>query len=310
MGVIWMSQLYGLIRMARPAIVHTATIWTHIFAGLTARMTGRLVVWHLQDIVGPTAGFGLYRWFLQLWAGYVPHQIICVSEAVAMQLGTAPRVCSKVIVLWNAIDTGQAIYSRPACVPPDDVRVPVVGTVARLTPWKGHEVVLRAAARLRERGVDFRWRIAGDESLGSPGYHDYLASLISALDLADRVSLVGWQDDMPAFYRSLDLLVHPPIEPEPFGLVLAEAIVAGLPVIATRGGGIDALVEAGVGILVPPGRPDALADAVSSVLSDLEDWQRRAGAARTVAVRAFDIGGYIGKLVDIYESLEGSVRNV
>jgi glycosyltransferase involved in cell wall biosynthesis len=98
----------------------------------------------------------------------------------------------------------------------------------------------------------------------------------------------GWIDDAATLMSHLDALVLPSYA-EPFGTVLAEAMAAGTPVVATAVGGLGEVVTDGVdGALVPPGRPDALARGVIAVLADRD----RLGAAAAVSARRFDAGAY------------------
>ncbi|MBK9713257.1 MAG: glycosyltransferase family 4 protein [Kouleothrix sp.] len=301
LGLIWMLQLARFFRRARPDVVQTVSMWAHAFAAPAARMAGCAVVWHFQGIVSPRAGFGLYRALVLAWARLVPDRIICISEVVADQFRDDPRVASKLCVLWNTVDivenhpAGQASAAAAA-------RPFTIGTAARLTPWKGQEIALRAARELKRRGVPFRWRFAGEEALGASGYRRHLLDLIRDWDLAPEVDLAGWVADMPAFYQSLDALAHVPTEPEPFGLVLAEALAAGLPVIATPGGA-DRVVEAGGGVLVPPGDAHALAAALAALHAQPAALAARRSQARRAAEQLFDTRRYAAQLAAIFEAL-------
>jgi glycosyltransferase involved in cell wall biosynthesis len=98
----------------------------------------------------------------------------------------------------------------------------------------------------------------------------------------------GWIDDAAGLMAHLDVLVLPSYA-EPFGTVLAEAMAAGTPVVATAVGGLGEVVTDGHdGALVPPGRPDALAAGVLRVLADRE----RLGTAAAVSARRFDADAY------------------
>jgi glycosyltransferase involved in cell wall biosynthesis len=178
----------------------------------------------------------------------------------------------------------------------------MIGTAARLTHWKGQEVALRAARELQRRGVAFRWMFAGDEALGAPGYRDHLLELIRAWDLGREVELLGWVGDMAGFYRTLDVLVHVPIEPEPYGLVLAEALASGLAVVATPGGA-DGIVAAAGGAIVPAGRPEAVAAALIELAERPNVLASKQAQARQVAEHVFDTRRYAEELAAIYESL-------
>jgi glycosyltransferase involved in cell wall biosynthesis len=302
-GSRWIMRLLEYFRRSEPAIIHTMSMWSHIFAGVAGRLAGFPVVWHFQDIVSPSSGFGMYKRFLVSWARWVPSRIICISQKVADQFEKPPAVRAKVRIVPNTIDTGKFTPAGEQESFKNDGHSFTIGTVARLTPWKGHEVALQAARILKRQPVQFQWLFAGAETLGSPGYRAYLLGLVCQWGLEENVRFVGWVEDMPSFYRSLDVLVHVPTEPEPFGLVPAEAMASGLPVLATSGGGTESMIEAGGGILIPPGQAESLADALMMLWKSPAEMTKRGHVARRFAERTFGIEGYIEQLIEIYRGL-------
>jgi glycosyltransferase involved in cell wall biosynthesis len=151
---------------------------------------------------------------------------------------------------------------------------PVVGYVGRIEPRKGVLDLVAAAPRLVAAGA--RVVIVGDDPYGSaPGY-------LAAVDASTAIERFAWVDGAAGLMGALDVLVLPS-HAEPFGTVLAEAMNAGTPVVATRVGGIPEVVEDGVtGRLVAPGDPGALAEAVLEVLARRDEM---GAAARRRATR-------------------------
>jgi len=166
----------------------------------------------------------------------------------------------------------------PHRVPPTPGGPVLLGYAGRLAAHKGLDVLLRAAA------TDSRihLRIAGGGPLA-----EGLAARVAGLGLTDRVRLVGGldQDRLPDFYRSLDVLAVPSLTTsgwvEQFGRVAVEAMACGIPVVASDSGALPDLV-AGVGLLVPPGDPAALATAVCRIVDEPGAWTaaREQGLAR------------------------------
>lgn len=305
LGLIWVLRLHAYLLRCGPAVIHTMSMWTHAFAALAARLAGRPVVWHMQDIVSPRSGFGLYRMVVRLWARYIPDHILCISHQVAEQFDGDARVQAKVSVLPNTIDISQFV---PAMHRQDEQKRTGLrlGTVARLTPWKGHEVVLQVARMLKQRDIPFLWRIAGEEALGNPGYGAYLRQLVDDWDLGSYVQFVGWTDDIPAFYQSIDVLVHLPITPEPFGLTLAEAMAAGLAIVASAGGGAEHMVRDAGGVLVPASDAVAATDVLASLWQAPGELASRGRLSRSYAERTFSVERYVGQLGALYASLQSS----
>lgn len=116
---------------------------------------------------------------------------------------------------------------------------------------------------------DARFLLVGDAIFGEKSFVDELKEMCRELGVAEKVVFTGFRDDVPGIMRSIDLLVHASTLPEPFGMVLIEAMAACRPVVATRAGGVQEIVDNGVtGILVPPRDEDAMARAIIEILSD------------------------------------------
>ena len=152
-------------------------------------------------------------------------------------------------------------------------------TVARLVRRKGLEDLLEAVAHLRELPVRLTIQGAGPDA-------DTLQRLAVRLGVADRVVFSGFRlrEHLPEVYRAADLFVLPS-HAESFGLAVLEAMACGLPVIVTAVGGMVEYVQPGVhGLLVPPGDPRALAEAIAHLERDPET-RRQMGARNAALVR-------------------------
>ncbi len=155
--------------------------------------------------------------------------------------------------------------------------------VASLIPRKGHEVLFRALAAI----ASSHWHLTCVGSVErDPPVVERLRAQLAASGLDGRVSFAG-EMNAPAldrFYDAADLFVLPTLY-EGYGMVVAEALARGLPVVATRTGAIGDLVHPGAGVVVPPGNADLLADALSRVMSDAAYRERLAAGAREVRTR-------------------------
>jgi len=123
----------------------------------------------------------------------------------------------------------------------------VLGVFSRITPWKGQDVVLRALVSVPSLVAVF----VGEEE--DAAYGNELRLLARELGVAERVRFLGFRKDVPQLMRVVDCVVHASIDPEPFGRVVVEGMLARRPVIATRTGGVPEIIEDGVsGILITP----------------------------------------------------------
>ncbi len=144
-----------------------------------------------------------------------------------------------------------------------------IGLLGRLSPIKGHDIALQACARLRRHNQEVTLCIAGDQP-GTPA-RQALEARIAALGLDGAVEWLGVQQDMARVVASMDLVIAPSRYPESFGRTLIEAQAVGRPVIASRLGAFEEVIDhERTGLLVPPGDPAALAQAIERMAGDAE----------------------------------------
>jgi len=183
------------------------------------------------------------------------------------------------------------------------VRVGLLGTFAR---WKGHEVFLRALAQL-PRELPIRAYIIGEalyQTDGSQYSAEELRRLAARHGVADRVGFTGFIRRSDAALRALDIVVHASTSPEPFGLVIAEAMACGRAVIVSGAGGAAELVSPGVDALThAPGDAEELAARIATLAGDVSLRERMGAAARATAERAFDHARLARELIPVYESV-------
>jgi glycosyltransferase involved in cell wall biosynthesis len=181
---------------------------------------------------------------------------------------------------------------------------PVIGFVARIDPWKGLEIFLRAAKQVVERVPSAHFLIVGDAPAGFERYRDSMVSLSGALGLAKHVHFLGWRyrlSDIPEVMAALTMLCHTSARPEPFGLVVIEAMAVGCPVIAPLAGGPAEIVQENVtGYLVPPGEVAVFADRICCLIQDPERRARMSVAGRERVVREYSSERFTCRLADLY----------
>lgn len=168
---------------------------------------------------------------------------------------------------------------------------PVIGSMGRFVPKKGYGMFIDALAMLRAQGVEFRAVIGGggDEE-------DALRAQLVHHGLEHQVTLCGWVDDKAAFFGAMDLFVLPSHH-EPFGIVLIEAMAAGVPVISTAAEGPrEILADAAHGMLVPVGDAAALAGAMHAALQQPEATHAMGEAGRRHATHCYSMQAMAARL--------------
>lgn len=221
-----------------------------------------------------------------------------------MDHGVRDRV--EVVVHGVDLDRVQAASAHRAAIRtelgigPDDV---VVGTVANFRAEKAYDVLLDAAALAIAR--DPRLRVV---AVGQGPLEDQMRARHAELGLGDRVILTGYRDDAVAVMSAFDVFTLSSRH-EGLPVSLMDALVLGLPVVATSVGGIPEAVDDGAeAVLVPVDDPDALADAYVALAADPE---RRATMSRAATERGatFDIAIATRRIEAIYRELVGERRN-
>lgn len=212
-------------------------------------------------------------------------RVIAVSRAVAGKL-RAQRIFDKdkIVLVYNGIDIDR--FRKHYVGDQGTSRRVRVGMIGHLAPIKGQEDFVRAAAIVCAVRDDVDFIIAGEDKSPKKAYRRRIENLIEELGLTQRVRLVGWVDKVEELLATLDLFVSP-ARSEPFGLTIVEAMAAGVPVIATMSEGAREIIEAdNTGKLVPIADVEALARAISELLSDDRERDRlRANAERAVGER-------------------------
>lgn len=210
------------------------------------------------------------------------------------------------VVIPNGIDSMR--FADPHLRPPEpfaDGR-PTVLFVGRLERRKGLRFLLEAFARIQERCPEARLLVVG--AFGKAEKAPYVAQAW-ALRLRN-VRFIGYvpDEELPRYYRAATVFCAPAIGMESFGIVLLEAMAAGVPVVATDIPGYNEVVEHGVqGFLVPPEDPEALAEALLRVLED-PDLRARMGEAGRRRARAYDWSEIARRVEAFYEEVRERVR--
>jgi glycosyltransferase involved in cell wall biosynthesis len=258
-------RLARRLRALRPDLVHTNSLKAGVYGSLAARLAGVPVVWHLRD---------------RLAADYLRRPAVLVVRALIAILPNSVVVNSEATraTLWLRKTNAVVVYS-PVSAPDDTQRARrqrtrhdpfVIGMVGRITRWKGQHVLLEAFARAFPGGSEVVV-VVGAPMFGAAeaGYAEELREMSRTWGIADRVDFRGFRDDIWAELSRMDIFVHASMTPEPFGQVIVEAMLAGVPVIASAGGGPSEIVTDAVdGLLYPAGDIDALAELLQRLRGD------------------------------------------
>lgn len=229
---------------------------------------------------------------------------ITVSHAQKASITGFERIAARHAVLYNCVDIdrfSKGVARRAALgLSPDDL---VVTTVAQVCQRKGIDIVLDVARRLLPSMPRLVFVVAGSAGKGEADFNSRIREEAAAPEIGDRIRLLGSRDDIPDILSSSDAFFLP-TRAEPFGIAIIEAMAAGLPVVASRVGGIpEILDDVAYGRLVEPDDQVGFAAALAEILSTPDNGRSMGVAGRASLANRFDKATLAGQLEAHYAAL-------
>lgn len=318
--VPFLWRLSRRVRDLRPDVVHTTSLKADLLGILPARAARRPLVWHVHDRIAPDyLPAPLVRLVTGL-ARRVPAAVVANSRATAQ---TLPRTTA---IAYPGFAPEQTQGSAGALAARTGVLDPRVVMVGRVSPTKGQLELVRAMREVVDAVPTARLRVVGEPAFGAEDYAADVRAEVARLGLGEHVELVGFVPDPRAELDRAAVCVHASPVPEPFGQVVVEAMVRGVPVVATRAGGVEEILtdpapapqsglgrgdspgSAELGLLVAPGDVAALAVAVRDVLQRPDAARERAVRARESALRRFPVERTARVLTDVWTAASARPR--
>ncbi len=291
-----MARFASWLRQRRIDVLHACDLYANVFA-LPAAAIARVPVrlGSRRELAPPDKTRA--HLVAQRVAYRLAHRIVANSTAAAERVASDGVAGRRIRIINNGIE-----LSAFAPAAPRHARR-VVATVANLRQEKGHDVLLRAAAMVIRQAPDARFRIVGDGPMRAS-----LLELAASLGIATAVDFLGHRDDVPALLAASDLYAFPSrTEAFPNGLI--EGMAAGLPVVASRVGGIVELVDHGRnGLLVPADDPGALANGLLDLMANAESAATLGRAARETIAARYSFERMVTAFEDLYASELASRR--
>jgi glycosyltransferase involved in cell wall biosynthesis len=303
--VISMIGLARTIRRLRPDVLHLHTSHAHSLGAMAARWAGRT---RPAVIVSRRVDFSIYRHsFLGLNGWKYRHaldRIVCVSGAIRDVLLRDGLGAARLRVVHSAIDPARIRDAAPIDVRarlglPADCSLALA--VGALVEHKGHRHLVDALPALKNAtsaGSSVRVVIAGEGPL-----RPTLEARARELGVADVLVLAGQVQDLPGWFAAADVFAMPSVE-EGLGTSVLDAMAAGLPVVASRAGGLSEMIRDGVeGLLVPPADPAALAAGLIRLIRDPIERARLGAAGRRRVGEEFLVDRMVEGTLAIYEEV-------
>jgi glycosyltransferase involved in cell wall biosynthesis len=292
------------LRQAKIDLVHLNNSPAAGFADWlpAAKLSGVPCVAHARGGGGPGSGVG--RWLVGHY-----DRVIAISDHVARVWSDLGIPRHRLLRLYDAIDVEgfRASVARSR----ESVRAElgwgeglvIAAVVGHLRAWKGQDVVIAALGAMPPNlRTQLRVVFIGGTPSDDRGYAARLRALVASSGVADQVTFLGERTDVADLLNAADVFVHAATIPEPFGLVVLEAMALGKLVIASKHGGPGEVLGPGAGLTHDPASPSELAEVLSRVVAEpsvRKDLQ--VGAARRVA--SFGIREHVDAIQHLYDTL-------
>lgn len=295
-----------ILRGRLVSIVHTNTL--AMFSGYIFAHKNKIPhLWNVREmIVKPS----FVRYFFGFLLSKFSDVIVANSYATLNCLSDViPSVRDKSEVIWNGVDRDyppalDKIQSdrKSLGINPDEVCVAMVGRINR---WKGQSVFVQAASHLWSLGIrKVRYLIVGSPPSGQGFFEDNLRTEIELSPARNNISIVGFRSDIWSIWDLCDVAVVPSTEPEPFGMVAIEAMLAGKPVIASDHGGLSEIIVSGItGDLVKPKCSISLANSLLKFIDNNQLITLYGNAGRIRAIELFSNNNVVSKFISVYENM-------
>lgn len=290
-----------LIRDESIDIVHTHSSRDGWVAGAAGKFTGTPVVRsrHLSTPIGK-------NWFSSFSYRFFADAILASGDRIKQTLVTRNGLDpDKIVSVGAGVDTRRFRQDISGDGVRKELRLddcyPVVGMVAILRSWKGHDYLLESVREVVKQYPTAKFVIAGDGPR-----KDALHQKVSDLGVGDSVIMAGFRADVPEVMAAVDIIILPSYASEATSQVLPQALAMGTPVIATDVGGLPEIVEDNVtGLLIPPRDPAAIAGAIIKMAADKDRARLMMERGREKILEGYTLEVMMKKTIDTYNRVKG-----
>ena len=292
----YIVRLAKIILKEKVDLVHVNNGMSNLEPVIAALMLNRKFIVHFHGIETP----GLVQ---RLLINKV-QRFIVISEFLRSALVENGFPKEQMIVIPNPVQEAHALSKDSNGLKSQyglNKNDKVFAIVGRIVRWKGHIEFLNAAFQVLKNVSDAKALIVGDFSDGSEGYQNTIQKMIEESDFRDRIVMTGYVKNISSIYSIMDVCVHTSISPEPFGLVIIEAMINGVPVIASDMGAPSEIITDKVnGYVVSPTMPTKLANTIESLLNNAELRDEIGYRGRMHVLKYYNVNDYAHSVENVY----------
>ena len=269
-------------------LIYANTQKALVVGALASFFSRRPLVYHLHDILSTDHFSPTNLKVAVTLANRFASLVIANSQASQAAFLAAGGRSDIIDVVYNGFDPEVYQFDRTNSQLKTQLELDgkfIVGHFSRLSPWKGQHILIEALTYCPKNVTAI---FVGDALFGEQDYVEQLHKQVAELGLEDRVKFLGFRSDVPQLMAICDLVAHTSIAPEPFGRVIVEAMLSGIPIVAAQSGGAIELIEPGInGFLVPPDQPQQLAEVINTCHNQPKSTIAIAKSAQEMATRRF-----------------------
>ena len=287
------KRLVNIVRTKHIDIIHSNSVKAHYITTLVSFITHVYLVWWIRDDTMSKFIFKLSR--------RIPKSIVFVSYYLSYLYPKYPNT----VVIHNGTPAPKHLMNEQEKETMKRLHgagnKAVILCVERLVVWKGVQILLEALANVQ---YDYTCLIVGSGKNQRDDCEFDLIKQTAELGLTEKVQFLGWRDSVENYYQISDILIHPALKPEPFGLVVIEAMTHGIPVIATNvGGPVETILDGETGFLVPAGDTAALTEKINLILGNRQLAEVIGRNAKEIAMQTYIQEIETKKIEELYTKL-------
>ena len=234
--------------------------------------------------------------------------IICVSNTIREYMKRAGVDYQNMHVVHNGIDIARYKVKRTKAdlreehgIEEGDI---IIGVIGNIKEWKGQETIVRSTVQLVKKYDNLKCLLVGALPDDSEWYYKKLKNIIEENNIGDKVIFTGFKSNPIDYINLIDIVVHTSIDPEPFGIVILEAMLLAKPIISTTiGGPAEIVIDKKTGILVDPGKPDILSEEIDRLVENPEYAKEIGDEAYKLLKRKYTFEHCLKNTTKIYDGI-------
>lgn len=269
-------------------------------------------LWHVQEIIAKPKIFNIV--FKKILGIKSNHKVAYDShETMKFWIEGNAALTAKSEAVWNGIDVEEKVDYPQEII--NDVRTNffksdsneiVIALVGRINSWKGQQLLLDAFHILSQKYNNIKLTFIGSAPPNQEIFETDLKAKIKEYNLENRALIIPFQEEIGKFWDSIDIAVVPSTEPEPFGMVVIEAMLSQKPVVASNHGGpTEIVLHNQTGFLFEPNNKQSLADALEKLVLDADLRKSFGTNGKKRAIAEFSIDSHVKHFEKIFEELLG-----